>query len=277
MFYTPLPLTEEKKFILINKMSEKRKETIQREGSPIINVCDTTTAIAVTSENIDLNEDSTDHVRLPRTHNFHLSVPYLHQSAAKNTNLSTTMARSDNLITEKSVDHPLALEANTKSRTKNNLGKSFKATSFHGHIQTYHEELRSVYTRDRSHNTGDHSKHDKSRRQSRTELPNFSHSLTYEHGSSSDDDEPDRKFRRCLEGERHVTQDGCETPTASVLGTCDIMTTNRSKVPEEVRLRINSRERQRMHDLNSALDSLRQVGLCLTSGETVVREGNLKF
>ncbi|XP_025099192.1 oligodendrocyte transcription factor 3-like [Pomacea canaliculata] len=29
--------------------------------------------------------------------------------------------------------------------------------------------------------------------------------------------------------------------------------------PEEVRLRINSRERQRMHDLNSALDSLRKV------------------
>ena len=34
---------------------------------------------------------------------------------------------------------------------------------------------------------------------------------------------------------------------------------SRSKIPEEVRLRINSRERQRMHDLNSALDSLRQV------------------
>ncbi|GFR63568.1 oligodendrocyte transcription factor 2 [Elysia marginata] len=36
---------------------------------------------------------------------------------------------------------------------------------------------------------------------------------------------------------------------------------SKSKVPEEVRLRINSRERQRMHDLNSALDSLRQVRL----------------
>ena len=32
-----------------------------------------------------------------------------------------------------------------------------------------------------------------------------------------------------------------------------------SNVPEEVRLRVNSRERQRMHDLNSALDSLRSV------------------
>ena len=34
---------------------------------------------------------------------------------------------------------------------------------------------------------------------------------------------------------------------------------HKSNVPEEVRLRVNSRERQRMHDLNSALDSLRQV------------------
>ena len=33
----------------------------------------------------------------------------------------------------------------------------------------------------------------------------------------------------------------------------------KSRVPEDVRLRINSRERQRMHDLNSALDGLRQV------------------
>lgn len=30
-------------------------------------------------------------------------------------------------------------------------------------------------------------------------------------------------------------------------------------VPEDVRLRVNGRERQRMHDLNSALDSLRQT------------------
>ncbi|XP_005108774.1 putative uncharacterized protein DDB_G0288537 [Aplysia californica] len=36
---------------------------------------------------------------------------------------------------------------------------------------------------------------------------------------------------------------------------------SRSKVPEEIRLRINSRERQRMHDLNSALDSLRQCDI----------------
>ncbi|XP_060083152.1 oligodendrocyte transcription factor 2-like [Ylistrum balloti] len=33
----------------------------------------------------------------------------------------------------------------------------------------------------------------------------------------------------------------------------------KSEIPDDVRLRINSRERQRMHDLNSALDSLRQV------------------
>lgn len=38
-----------------------------------------------------------------------------------------------------------------------------------------------------------------------------------------------------------------------------LSTGSKSKVPEEVRLRINSRERQRMHDLNLALDSLRQV------------------
>ncbi|XP_071112418.1 oligodendrocyte transcription factor 2-like [Haliotis cracherodii] len=37
------------------------------------------------------------------------------------------------------------------------------------------------------------------------------------------------------------------------------MNASRSRVPEDVRLRINSRERERMHDLNSALDSLRQV------------------
>lgn len=33
----------------------------------------------------------------------------------------------------------------------------------------------------------------------------------------------------------------------------------KSNVPDDIRLRINSRERQRMHDLNSALDCLRQV------------------
>ncbi|KAH9500191.1 hypothetical protein Btru_077446 [Bulinus truncatus] len=43
---------------------------------------------------------------------------------------------------------------------------------------------------------------------------------------------------------------------------------SRSRVPEHVRLRINSRERQRMHDLNSALDSLRQV-MPYTSGSSV--------
>ncbi|OWF47587.1 oligodendrocyte transcription factor 2-like [Mizuhopecten yessoensis] len=34
---------------------------------------------------------------------------------------------------------------------------------------------------------------------------------------------------------------------------------SKSEVPDDIRLRINGRERQRMHDLNSALDSLRQV------------------
>ncbi|KAH3739867.1 oligodendrocyte transcription factor 2-like [Dreissena polymorpha] len=33
----------------------------------------------------------------------------------------------------------------------------------------------------------------------------------------------------------------------------------KSNVPEDVRLRVNHRERQRMHDLNSALDSLRKT------------------
>lgn len=33
----------------------------------------------------------------------------------------------------------------------------------------------------------------------------------------------------------------------------------KSRVPEDIRLKVNSRERQRMHDLNSALDGLRQV------------------
>ena len=34
---------------------------------------------------------------------------------------------------------------------------------------------------------------------------------------------------------------------------------NKSGAPDDVRLRVNSRERQRMHDLNAAMDSLRQV------------------
>ncbi|KAK3599206.1 hypothetical protein CHS0354_012811, partial [Potamilus streckersoni] len=34
---------------------------------------------------------------------------------------------------------------------------------------------------------------------------------------------------------------------------------SKSRLPETVRLRINDRERQRMHDLNAALDSLREV------------------
>ncbi|KAK6169256.1 hypothetical protein SNE40_020339 [Patella caerulea] len=42
----------------------------------------------------------------------------------------------------------------------------------------------------------------------------------------------------------------------------------KSKVPEDIRLRINGRERERMHDLNSALDSLRQV-MPYSQGPTV--------
>ena len=34
---------------------------------------------------------------------------------------------------------------------------------------------------------------------------------------------------------------------------------SRSRVPDDIRLRINSRERQRMHELNDALDALRKV------------------
>lgn len=41
-----------------------------------------------------------------------------------------------------------------------------------------------------------------------------------------------------------------------------------SKVPEEIRLRVNSRERERMHDLNSALESLREV-MPYSNGSTI--------
>lgn len=37
---------------------------------------------------------------------------------------------------------------------------------------------------------------------------------------------------------------------------------SKSRVPDDIRLRINSRERERMHNLNSALDGLRQVLPC---------------
>lgn len=40
---------------------------------------------------------------------------------------------------------------------------------------------------------------------------------------------------------------------------CDQTPPSKSRVPEDIRLRINSRERERMHNLNGALDSLRQV------------------
>ncbi|XP_061193430.1 neurogenic differentiation factor 4-like [Saccostrea echinata] len=43
---------------------------------------------------------------------------------------------------------------------------------------------------------------------------------------------------------------------------------SKSRVPEDIRLRVNSRERERMHNLNAALDSLRQV-LPYSNGPTV--------
>lgn len=43
---------------------------------------------------------------------------------------------------------------------------------------------------------------------------------------------------------------------------------HKSHVPEDLRLRVNCRERERMHDLNSALDSLRQT-LPYTHGPSV--------
>ena len=49
-----------------------------------------------------------------------------------------------------------------------------------------------------------------------------------------------------------------------VNSSCDLTTSfnsseSRSRVPDDIRLRINSRERQRMHELNDALDELRKV------------------
>nr|XP_034331121.1 uncharacterized protein LOC117690704 [Crassostrea gigas]XP_034331122.1 uncharacterized protein LOC117690705 [Crassostrea gigas] len=47
-----------------------------------------------------------------------------------------------------------------------------------------------------------------------------------------------------------------------VNSSCDLSTSSNSsesRVPDEIRLRINSRERQRMHELNDALEALRSV------------------
>ena len=49
-----------------------------------------------------------------------------------------------------------------------------------------------------------------------------------------------------------------------VNSSCDLTSSlnsseSRSRVPDDIRLRINSRERQRMHELNDALDALRRV------------------
>ncbi|XP_062608797.1 neurogenic differentiation factor 1-like [Saccostrea cucullata] len=49
---------------------------------------------------------------------------------------------------------------------------------------------------------------------------------------------------------------------------------SKSRVPEDIRLRVNSRERERMHNLNAALDSLRQV-LPYSNGPTVKKLSKL--
>lgn len=50
------------------------------------------------------------------------------------------------------------------------------------------------------------------------------------------------------------TNSGCSSADSSTS-----FSSSKSRVPEEIRLKVNSRERQRMHDLNAALEGLRQV------------------
>ncbi|XP_067674060.1 oligodendrocyte transcription factor 2-like [Haliotis asinina] len=60
--------------------------------------------------------------------------------------------------------------------------------------------------------------------------------------------------------DQNITLEMLETRAENLTSrTSNNVNTSKSRVPEEIRLRINSRERERMHDLNSALDSLRQV------------------
>ncbi|CAG5131479.1 unnamed protein product [Candidula unifasciata] len=73
---------------------------------------------------------------------------------------------------------------------------------------------------------------------------------------SSDEEFQDRHYSKHTEETEHGSHEEGRTSSSP---TEQDTSGSRSKVPEAVRLRINSRERQRMHDLNSALDSLRQV------------------
>ncbi|KAL3882156.1 hypothetical protein ACJMK2_028571 [Sinanodonta woodiana] len=86
---------------------------------------------------------------------------------------------------------------------------------------------------------------------STTTDPSGQHAKTKETDSNSSfSDSGDEQF----EGdEEHLGQQN------SYVIRCSKRHTLKSRVPEDVRLRVNHRERQRMHDLNSALDSLRQV------------------
>lgn len=55
---------------------------------------------------------------------------------------------------------------------------------------------------------------------------------------------------------------GEDSGVYDVNSSCDLSTSSNSsesRVPDEIRLRINSRERQRMHELNDALEALRSV------------------
>ncbi|XP_052708001.1 uncharacterized protein LOC128183152 [Crassostrea angulata] len=55
---------------------------------------------------------------------------------------------------------------------------------------------------------------------------------------------------------------GEDSGVYDVNSSCDLSTSfnsSESRIPDEIRLRINSRERQRMHELNDALEALRSV------------------
>lgn len=84
--------------------------------------------------------------------------------------------------------------------------------------------------------------------------------LEDEQDFSSDDDRHDSIYPATCNGRESGDVDVDEADDRHrALSELRGLTCPRSKVPEDVRLRINSRERQRMHDLNSALDGLRQV------------------
>ncbi|BFZ09394.1 hypothetical protein BsWGS_12433 [Bradybaena similaris] len=84
---------------------------------------------------------------------------------------------------------------------------------------------------------------------------------------SSDEEFHDSLHRQFNKSTDHGEQDASDDDSKGA-ATAQETPGSKSKVPEEIRLRINSRERQRMHDLNSALDSLRQV-MPYSSGASV--------